>query len=63
MRCTKRPDGSAAGGRLSGRTNHISTAAAASEPASSRNDAPVPQSVVDEIVASDGFVAGRAVSL
>jgi D-3-phosphoglycerate dehydrogenase len=26
-------------------------------------DAPVPQSVVDEIVASDGFVAGRAVSL
>ena len=26
-------------------------------------DAPVPQAVVDEIVASDGFVAGRAVSL
>jgi len=26
-------------------------------------DDPVPQEVVDEIVASDGFVAGRAVSL
>jgi D-3-phosphoglycerate dehydrogenase len=27
------------------------------------SDAPVPQSVIDEIVASDGFVAGRAVTL
>jgi D-3-phosphoglycerate dehydrogenase len=27
------------------------------------SDAPVPQAVIDEIVASDGFVAGRAVSL
>jgi hypothetical protein len=26
-------------------------------------DAPVPQAVVDEIVASDGFLEGRAVSL
>jgi D-3-phosphoglycerate dehydrogenase len=26
-------------------------------------DAPIPQSVIDEIVASDGFVAGRAVAL
>jgi D-3-phosphoglycerate dehydrogenase len=26
-------------------------------------DAPVPQEVIDEIVASDGFVAGRALSL
>jgi hypothetical protein len=26
-------------------------------------DAPVPQAVVDEIVAGDGFVAGRAVTL
>ena len=26
-------------------------------------DAPVPQAVIDEIVASDGFVAGRALSL
>ena len=25
-------------------------------------DAPVPQDVVDEIVASDGFVAGRSVA-
>jgi D-3-phosphoglycerate dehydrogenase len=27
------------------------------------SDAPVPPSVIDEIVASDGFVAGRAVTL
>jgi D-3-phosphoglycerate dehydrogenase len=27
------------------------------------SDAPVPQSVIDEVVASDGFVAGRAVTL
>ena len=26
-------------------------------------DTPVPQALVDRIVASDGFVAGRAVSL
>jgi D-3-phosphoglycerate dehydrogenase len=26
-------------------------------------DAPVPQSVIDEIASSDGFLAGRAVSL
>ncbi len=26
-------------------------------------DAPVPQDLVDEIVASDGFVGGRSVSL
>ena len=26
-------------------------------------DAPVPQAVIDEIAASDGFLAGRAVSL
>ena len=27
------------------------------------SDAPVPQAVIDEIVAGDGFVAGRAVTL
>jgi hypothetical protein len=26
-------------------------------------DAPVPQAVIDQIVASDGFVAGRTLSL
>jgi hypothetical protein len=26
-------------------------------------DSPIPQTVIDEIVASDGFIAGRAVQL
>jgi D-3-phosphoglycerate dehydrogenase / 2-oxoglutarate reductase len=26
-------------------------------------DSPIPQTVIDEIVASDGFIAGRAVAL